>query len=77
MVRESIIAALAGLAIDAAACARHHPSAAAAPPEPVVVIVTNSTYLDVRHVQSARPLCARRESAAARRSNRQQRHVPD
>ena len=47
MVRESIIAALAGLAIDAAACSRHHPSAAAPPPEPVVVIVTNSNYLDV------------------------------
>jgi len=47
MVRESIIAGLASLVIDAAACASHHRSAAAAPPEPMVVIVNNSNYLDV------------------------------
>jgi len=47
MVRESIIAGLAALMIDAAGCATHHPSAAAAPPEPVEVTVNNSNYLDV------------------------------
>jgi hypothetical protein len=47
MVREIIIAGLAGLMIDAAACATHHPSAAAPPPEPVEVTVNNSNYLDV------------------------------
>ncbi len=47
MVRESIIACLAGLTIDAAACATHHASAAAAPPERMVVTVNNSNYLDV------------------------------
>jgi hypothetical protein len=47
MVREIIIAGLAGLMIDAAACAPHHGSAAAAPPEPVELTVNNSNYLDV------------------------------
>lgn len=47
MVRELIIAGLAGLVIDTAACATHHGSAAAAPPEPVEVTVNNSNYLDV------------------------------
>ena len=47
MVRELIIAGLAGLVIDTAACAPHHASAAAAPPEPVEVTVNNSNYLDV------------------------------
>ena len=47
MVRELIIAGLAGLVIDTAACASHHASAAAAPPEPVEVTVNNSNYLDV------------------------------
>jgi hypothetical protein len=47
MVRESIIACLAGLTIDAAACATNHKSAAAAPPEPMIVIVNNTNYLDV------------------------------
>ena len=46
MLRESIIAGLMGLTIDAAACASHHASAAL-PLEPVVVIVNNSNYLDV------------------------------
>jgi len=47
MVRELIIAGLAGLVIDTAACAPHHGSAAAPPPEPVEVTVNNSNYLDV------------------------------
>jgi len=47
MVREIIIAGLAGLMIDAAACAPHHGSPAAAPPEPVELTVNNSNYLDV------------------------------
>jgi len=47
MVREIIMAGLAGLMIDAAACATRHPSAAAAPPEPVELTVNNSNYLDV------------------------------
>lgn len=47
MVRETIIAGLAALMIDAAACATHHASAAAAPAEPVELTVNNSNYLDV------------------------------
>lgn len=47
MVRELIIAGLAGLVIDTAACAPHHGSAAPPPPEPVEVTVNNSNYLDV------------------------------
>jgi hypothetical protein len=46
MLRETLIAGLVGLTIDAAACATHHASAAPAP-EPVVVVVNNSNYLDV------------------------------
>lgn len=46
MLRQSIIAGLLSLTIDAA-CAGRHKSAAAAPLEPVVVIVNNSNYLDV------------------------------
>ena len=47
MVRESIIAGLACLTIEAAACASHHANAAPAPPERMVVIVNNSNYMDV------------------------------
>ncbi|HEX5075795.1 MAG TPA: hypothetical protein VFW03_21465 [Gemmatimonadaceae bacterium] len=47
MVREIIIAGLAGLMIDAAGCASHHRSAPVPPPEPVEVTVNNSNYLDV------------------------------
>ena|SRR5215831_20635735 len=47
MVREIIIAGLASLMIDAAACASHHPSAAVPPPEPVELTVDNTNYLDV------------------------------
>ena len=46
MLRETIIAGLLSLTIDAAACARNK-SAAVPPPEPVVVLVNNSNYLDV------------------------------
>ena len=47
MVRESIFAALAGLMIDATACATKHPSGAAPPPDRVTVTVKNSNWLDV------------------------------
>ena len=47
MVREIIIAGLAGLMIDSAACATHRAATAAPPPEPVEVTVNNSNYLDV------------------------------
>lgn len=47
MVRESIFAALAGLMIDATACATQHPSGAPPPPDRVTVTVKNSNWMDV------------------------------
>jgi hypothetical protein len=47
MVREWIVAAVAGLTIDAAACATNHASGAATPQEQVIVTVNNSNYMDV------------------------------
>jgi hypothetical protein len=47
MVRDWIVAALAGLTIDAAACATNHASGAAMPREQMVVTVINSNYMDV------------------------------
>jgi hypothetical protein len=47
MVREIVIACLAGLMIDVAACAPHHASAPVPPPEPVELTVDNTNYLDV------------------------------
>ncbi len=47
MVREWTIAAVAGLTIDAAACATNHASGAAPPPERMIVTVKNSNWMDV------------------------------
>ena len=47
MVREWIVAAVAGLTIDAAACATNRASSAVTPREQMIVTVNNSNYMDV------------------------------